>query len=105
MIKITEFKKIEHLTPNGSSGTGASEPDLFEVKYINKNGEESLKRIWIDIWYFTPDRIKGEFIKCMRNAFSDNYNFDEAYSMYLDEVAEKSCPYSKEEILNSGLYK
>ena len=106
-IKITEFKKIEHCRPNASSGTGYSEPDLFEMKYINEDGEEFSSRVWIDIWYYTPDMIKGEFSKKMRNKFGAkiNYNFDEAYSMYLDEVAEKSCPYTKEEILNAGLYK
>lgn len=106
-IKITSFKKIKHLTPNACSGTGYSEPDLFEMKYIDENGEEFSKNVWIDIWYYTPGMIKSEFTKCMRNRFGAkvNYNFDEAYDMYLDQIAEKSCPYTKEEILNAGLYR
>ena len=33
----------------------------------------------------------------------DNYNIDEAFEMYVNEIAKTSCPYTKEEILKVNL--
>jgi len=35
MKKIVSFKKLEHIVPGSSCGTGYSEPDKFEVTLDN----------------------------------------------------------------------
>lgn len=48
-MEILSFKKIEHKVPKGGSGTGYSEPDVFEVTI--KDGDETFKKnVNIDIW-------------------------------------------------------
>jgi len=96
-MKIISFKKIKHLVPNASSGTGYSEPDLFEVEC--DNGVK--KKIYIDIWYVPVNGIYREFKNGIREKFTliSIDNLFEAYNMYLDEIVGTSCPYTKEEIL------
>lgn len=96
-MKIISIKKIDHIRPNASSGTGYSEPDLFEVEC--DNGIK--KKIYIDIWYVPASGIYREFKNGIREKFTliSIDNLFEAYNMYLDEIAEHSCPYTKEEIL------
>ena len=109
MKKIVSFKKIEHYVPGGSCGTGYSEPDKFEVTL--NNGKKY--KVWIDIWYRPISSIKECFVEGMNRVEEDDgyklnkvfnsYNFQEAFKMYVDEIAETSCPYTKEEILKVNL--
>lgn len=100
-MKILSFKKLRHFAPRGSSGTGYSELDLFEIKF-QVGDKEYISKITIDIWYRPAKMIKDIFTEAMQKEFGDvEYNFEEAFSMYLDEVAGKSCPYSKKDILKS----
>ena len=92
-MKIYSIKKIEHFIPKDSCGTGYSEPDKFLVTYDNNK----TAIVWIDIWYRPLDMIYEQFIKSMKEAFGD-FNTLEAFNMYIDEVAETSCPHTKEEI-------
>ena len=34
-MKITDIKFIKRIVPQGSSGTGYSEPDVFEITFDN----------------------------------------------------------------------
>ena len=92
-MKIHSIKKVEHFVPKGSCGTGYSEPDKFIVTY----DDNKTTTVWIDIWYRPLDMIYEQFIKGMKEAF-DNFNTLEAFNMYIDEVAETSCPYTKEQL-------
>lgn len=98
-MKVTVLKKIKHLMPNTSSGTGYSEPDLFEIKL--ENG--MLTNLWVDIWYCPKDAIKEHFYEAVNEVFPEGYidNLDEMWDMYLDEISEHSCPYTKKEILKA----
>ena len=92
-MKILSLKKVEHFRPCASSGTGYSEPDKFHVVY--DTGRES--DIWIDIWYEPLNNIRKEFNKHMPRGLE---NKEEAWEMYVSEIAETSCPYKKSELLN-----
>lgn len=82
-MKITDIKFIKHIVPNGSSGTGYSEPDVFEVTFDNGFKTKCL----IDCWYRPDDRqVFAETIEslAMNNIlFVDN--IEEAYQMYKNE--------------------
>ena len=104
-MKVTSIKKIKHVVPTGSCGTGYSEPDLFEVNF----DDGSKSKVWIDIWYRRIEHIRGIFENTMNNKFKyediHNYkdieNMYDAYKMYVNEIAKTSCPWTVEEILNS----
>lgn len=82
-MNITDIKFIKHIVPNGSSGTGYSEPDVFEITFDNGFKTKCL----IDCWYRSDDRqVFAEAIEslAMNNIlFVDN--IEEAYKMYKDE--------------------
>lgn len=82
-MNITDIKFIRHIVPNGSSGTGYSEPDVFEVTFDNGFKTECL----IDCWYRPDDRqVFAEAIErlALNNMiFIDN--IEDAYQMYKDE--------------------
>ena len=107
MKKIISFKKLEHVVPSGSCGTGYSEPDKFEVTL--DNGKKYT--VWIDVWYRTFDRFKEEFLYGMDHVEEDDgyhiikvfddYNVDEAFEMYVDELLKTHPKWNKEEIMKS----
>ena len=82
-MKITDIKFIRHIVPNGSSGTGYSEPDVFEVTFDNGFKTKCL----IDCWYRPDDR--QVFAEAIGNLAMNNIlfidNIEEAYQMYKDE--------------------
>lgn len=82
-MKITDIKFIRHIVPKGSSGTGYSEPDVFEVTFDNGFKTKCL----IDCWYRPDDRqVFEEAISSL--AMNDILfvdNIEEAYQMYKDE--------------------
>ena len=98
-MKIVSLKKQKHITANMSSGTGYSDPDWFVAKLDNG----VLTDLWIDIWYRPRDAIKNCFDEAINEKFPSGSieNIDEVWNMYLDEIAEHSCPYTKEEILKA----
>ena len=96
-MKITSIKKKKHIQPLSGSGTGYSEPDVFEATTDNGTSHKMV----VDIWYLSPERIKPTFrMELLRVFGSTCENTEEAYSMYVDEIAETSCPYTKEELLS-----
>ena len=101
-MKITYFDFLRHIVPNGSCGTGYSEPDEFEVGYETKD-EESFKTIYIDIWYRPIDAIKEEFLKTIKRHFGNKVeNIEEAFEMYAKQIANETCPYDFKEIMNAN---
>jgi hypothetical protein len=84
-MKISDIKFIKRIIPNGSSGTGYSEPDVFEVTFDNGFKTECL----IDCWYRPDDR--QVFAEAISSLAIDNIlfidNIEEAYQMYKDEKA------------------
>lgn len=108
-MKITGFDYIRTIVPDGSCGTGYSQPDEFEVEYETEN-EVSFKNVYIDLWYRPVDCIKKEFLSSMNRYFDDNIdNIEEAFEMYAKKIAKKShlhglCPYTFEEIMNANKF-
>jgi hypothetical protein len=82
-MKITDIKFIKRIVPNGSSGTGYSEPDVFEVTFDNGFKTECL----IDCWY-RPDERKV-FVEAICDLAMNKIlfvdNIEEAYQMYKEE--------------------
>lgn len=82
-MNITDIKFIRHIVPKGSSGTGYSEPDVFEITFDNGFKTKCL----IDCWYRPDDR--QVFAEAISNLALDNMlfidNIEEAYQMYKDE--------------------
>lgn len=96
MSKIISFKKLEHFCPNSGSGTGYSEPDKFLIEFDDGRKKE----VWIDIWYRPIDSIKSEFNKCVTH-IKDVDNIEEAWKMYVSEIAQTSCPWTEKEIFRA----
>lgn len=84
-MKITDIKFIKHIVPQGSSGTGYSEPDVFEVTFNNRFKTKCL----IDCWCRPDDR--KVFAEAIGDLAMDKIlfvdNIEEAYQMYKDEKA------------------
>ena len=82
-MKITDIKFIRHIVPGGSSGTGYSEPDVFEVTFDNGFKTKCL----IDCWYRPDD--KQVFVEAISSLAMNDIllvdNIEEAYQMYKDE--------------------
>lgn len=82
-MKITDIEFIKRIVPKGSSGTGYSEPDVFEITFDNGFKTECL----IDCWY-RPDE-RQVFAEAIGNLAMNNVlfvnNIEEAYQMYKDE--------------------
>lgn len=82
-MNITDIKFIKHIVPKGSSGTGYSEPDVFEITFDNGFKTKCL----IDCWYRPDD--KEVFVEAISNLAMNNIlfvdNIEEAYQMYKDE--------------------
>lgn len=82
-MKITDIEFIKHIVPKGSSGTGYSEPDVFEITFDNGFKTECI----IDCWYRPDDR--QVFAEAIGNLAMNNVlfvdNIEEAYQMYKDE--------------------
>lgn len=89
-MKITKIELLEHLVPNGSCGTGYSEPDKFHITI--STGYET--NIWIDIWYLTEDSAEKEFINSLKRKLGKVENIPEAFEMYKEALRKtKYCPY------------
>lgn len=94
-MKVTSIEYIKTIRP-GSSGTGASCPDKFSVKF----DDGSVRELWVDIWYLPIDYIKKTFIKDFKERFGKACeNIEEAYRMYVKIIANRSCPWTEKEIL------
>lgn len=82
-MKITDIEFIRRIVPKGSSGTGYSEPDVFEITFDNGFKTECL----IDCWYRPDERqVFAEAIGDLtmnKVLFVDN--IEEAYQMYKEE--------------------
>ena len=101
-MKITYFDYIRTIVPNGSCGTGYSEPDEFEVGYETEK-EESFETIHIDIWYRPDKTIKNEFITSIKHFFGEVDNIEDAFEMYVEQITKNNlCPYTFEEIMNAN---
>ena len=96
-MKIVSIKLLEHIVPNCGSGTGFSEPDKFHITC--DDGTE--RDVWIDIWCWPKNGIKKMFLEGIGEHFNGIKNIDEAWEMYVSEIANKSCPWSKKEILDT----
>jgi len=61
--------------------------------------DNSKEYIFVDIWYKSINRIKYEFLSAINGLKITN--IDDAYEMYVHEIAEVCCPYKEEDILNT----
>lgn len=96
-MKVKSIKYIKTLSPDGSCGTGYSQPNYFDVTF--EDGEK--ERLVVDIWYKPAESIRREFIISFAGKFGNACdNLEQAYEMYVDEiVANKCCPYSKDKLI------
>ena len=96
--RVVSLKKIETPAPQSGSGTGYSQPTLIEITC-----EEGQKfRVWVDVWYQTLDNYRRIFSKSLCEQLPTIYiqNFDDAFEMFAEAVAE-GCAYTKDEILDT----
>ena len=61
--------------------------------------DNSKQNIFVDIWYKSINHIKREFLSAINGLKITN--IDDAYEMYVHEIAEVCCPYKEEDILNT----
>ena len=95
-MKIKSIKKIGHLTPRCSCGTGYTEPDVFAITLDNG----TKLKVEIDIWYVPLKFIRKKFEEDLFKHIKPS-NLEEAYKMYVKEIAKTSCHWTEEEILNA----
>ena len=96
-MKIKEIKLKEHISPDALSGTGYSEPETFSITL--ENGKDYT--VIIDIWYLPKELILYRFYGEVYNQLGCRPdNMPEAFNIYANIIALKSCPYSVEELLN-----
>lgn len=82
-MKIIDIEFIKRIVPKCSSGTGYSEPDVFEITFDNGFKTKCI----IDCWYRPDDR--QVFAEAIDDLATNNVlfidNIEEAYQMYKDE--------------------
>jgi len=95
-MKILSIKYLKTLIPNGSSGTGYSEPDKFHIvcdENLYKNdiwhSDSNEKDIWIDTWYLSGSSVKRKFIETIKEKIGDIDNIEEAFEMYKQSFKKK----------------
>ena len=96
-MKIKSIKKIGRLIPRCSCGTGYSEPD----KFIVTTNYNATIYVLIDIWYVPLKDIRKRFEEDLFKLIVPS-NLEEAYKMYVKEIAKTSCPWTEEEIMNAN---
>jgi len=87
-MKVVSLKLID-------TEVGYSNIDKFRVIFE----DNSKKDIFVDIWYKSINRIKYEFLSAINGLKITN--IDDAYEMYVHEIAEVCCPWKEEDILNT----
>ena len=96
-MKITSIKLTKHLMPGGSCGTGYTEPDYFKVTC-----DDGLDyQVMIDIWCRPITSVKPEFLTVIGKKLPNVTNINDAWEMYVSEIAEKTCPWTVQELLNT----
>lgn len=88
-MKITEINFIKTIIPKGSSGTGYSQPDVFEIAFDNGFKTECI----IDCWYRPDD--KEVFIKSIEELLNK-------YTLFVDNVEEAYQMYKNEKMFNKS---
>ena len=74
---------------------GYSNIDKFRVTFEDNSKQD----MFVDIWYKSINRIKYEFLSAINGLKITN--IDDAYEMYVHEIAEVCCPWKEEDILNT----
>ena len=97
-MKIVSIKHKETICPQGSCGTGYSMPDYWIIGLDDSSKYE----VCIDIWYKPIDNLRKEFYMSIGRLHNAE-NIDEAFEMYVSQIANKRCPWSKEEILKANM--
>lgn len=87
-MKVVSLKLID-------TEVGYSNIDKFRVTFEDNSKQD----IFVDIWYKSINRIKYEFLSAINGLKITN--IDDAYEMYVHEIAEVCCPWKEEDILNT----
>jgi len=87
-MKVVSLKLINTKDNN-------SNIDKFCVTFEDNSKQD----IFVDIWYTPINCIKYKFLLAI-NALRIT-NIDDAYEMYVHEIAEVCCPWKEEDILNT----
>ena len=87
-MKVISLKLID-------TEVGYSNIDKFRVTFEDNSKQD----IFVDIWYKSINRIKYEFLSAINGLKITN--IDDAYEMYVHEIAEVCCPWKEEDILNT----
>ena len=87
-MKVVSLKLINTKDNN-------SNIDKFCVTFEDNSKQD----IFVDIWYTPINCIKYKFLLAI-NALKIT-NIDDAYKMYVHEIARVCCPWNEEDILNT----
>lgn len=87
-MKVVSLKLID-------TGVNNTNIDKFRVTFEDNSKQD----IFVDIWYVPINCIKYKFLLAI-NALKIT-NIDEAYEMYVHEIARVCCPWKEEDILNT----
>lgn len=87
-MKVVSLKLID-------TEVGYSNIDKFRVTFEDNSKQD----MFVDIWYKSINRIKYEFLSAINGLKITN--IDDAYEMYVHEIAEVCCPWKEEDILNT----
>lgn len=87
-MKVISLKLID-------TEVGHSNIDKFSITFEDNSKQD----IFVDIWYKSINHIKYEFLYAINGLKITN--IDDAYKMYVHEIAEVCCPWKEEDILNT----
>lgn len=87
-MKVVSLKLID-------TEVGYSNIDKFRVTFEDNSKQD----MFVNIWYKSINRIKYEFLSAINGLKITN--IDDAYEMYVHEIAEVCCPWKEEDILNT----
>lgn len=87
---VTSIEFVEHIKPNGSCGTGYSEPDVFKV-----TADGTTKTVTVDIWYQPYNAIKPILGDALKRKFGEKCdNLNDAFKLYWAALPDKHKPYT-----------
>lgn len=104
MSKIVDFTYLSTFSPGGSSGTGYSEPDFYDVEIELSDGIRITRKVSIDLWYVPSDLVYEQYREGI-NPLIRKYeitNYDDAFSLFFKEAVSKCGYHYKWEEVKKG---
>ena len=94
MARIVGFTYLSTFRPGGSSGTGYSEPDFYDVEIELSDRIRITRKVCIDLWYRPSDLVYEQYREGLKHIIHKYgiTNYDDSFSLFFKEAVSK-CGY------------